>query len=458
MEFIGRKKELTQLNRYYESGKKEFGVIYGRRRIGKSSLICEFLKDKDCILFQAKRDNLYGNLKSFSFKLGEKLNLPAGFTFSSWEDAFLSVKQYAQGKRFVLAIDEYPYILEQEPNFSSVVQEFIDNADDNMFLLLSGSDVSFLTKEIKDHNSPLYKRRTFEMQINKLDFDEAVQFLADFDNETKCKYLSIMSTYPYYLRAINHKISFEENVKMLLFNQYGAFFSLPDQILSNSTKVQDVYNAILIAIAHRKYSNKEIADYIHEDEAKVAKYLITLQNSEIVMKYQTFMGTKKTIYYDFCDNLLKFWYKFIFNNAERIKINGEIVFAEQKENIDKFISFGFENVCRLYLDQKNKNGELNTVYEPLKPYKVEKSALGRSVEIDGLSQVEDSLLVVECKYRNTKFNMQMLLHLKESASVFPSKLKKYYYIFSKSGFEQNVLSQKSSQITLITLKDMFPSQ
>lgn len=455
MQFIGRKKELAELDKHYHSEKKEFGVIYGRRRIGKSSLISEFLKDKNGILFQAKRDNFYGNLKSFSFKICELLNLPTDFTFSSWEQAFDSIKKYANGKRFVLAIDEYPYILEQEPNFSSVVQEFIDNASDNIFLLLSGSDVSFLTKEIKDHNSPLYKRRTFEMQLNKLDFDEAVQFLKDFDTDTKCKYLSIMSTYPYYLCAINHKLSFEENIKFLLFNQYGAFFSLPDQILSNSTKVQDVYNAILIAISHRKRSNKEIADYIHEDEAKVSKYLITLQNSEIVMKCQTYMGNKKTIYYDFCDNLLKFWYKFIFNNEERIKINGDIVFEEQKEEIGKFLSFGFENVCRLYLDQKNKNGELGTVYEPLKPYKVEKSILNRSVEIDGLSQVGDNLLVVECKYRNTKFNMQMLLHLQESASVFPSKLKRYYYIFSKSGFEQNVLAQKSNQITLVTPNDMF---
>ncbi len=295
-----------------------------------------------------------------------------------------------------MAIDEYPYIIEQNSSFSSIIQEFIDNADNNIFLILSGSYISFLKNEILDHNSPLYKRRTFQMQINKLSFEEATLFLKDFDVETKCKYLSIFSTYLYYLSSINHQISFEKNIKYTLFNQFGTFFSLPDQLLSNSTKIQDVYNAILVAITHKKRSNKDIADYIHEEEAKVAKYLITLQESEIVSKCETFMGNKKTIYYEINDMLLKFWYKFIFPNEDRIKINNDIVFKELQEQIKQFISFGFEDVCRLYLNQKNINGELNTVYPPLKPYKVEKSQLNRSIEIDGLSQINNSLLIIEC--------------------------------------------------------------
>lgn len=455
MVFLGRKKELKELNERYYSNKKEFGVIYGRRRIGKSALITEFLKDKNALMFQAKRDNAYGNLKSFSYALCQKLGFATSFTFSSWEEAFNAVKDYAKSNRFVLAIDEYPYILEQEPSFSSIMQEFIDNAGDNLFLLLSGSDVSFLKDEIQNHNSPLYKRRTFEMEINKLSFSEALLFLDDFDNETKVLYLSLMSTYPYYLSAIDHNISFFENIKKTLYNQYGSFFSLPDQLLSNSTKVQDVYNAILTAISHRKRTIKDISDYIHEDPPKVSKYLTTLINSDIVMKCKTFMGNKNSVYYDINDMLLKFWYSFIFNNYERIKINGDIVFEESKEKIMQFISFGFENVCRLFIDQMNINGELNTVYEPLKPYKVEKSKLGRSIEIDGLSKTSDSLLIVECKYRKDFFTKAMFEHLQESASVFPDKLNRYYYIFSKSGFTDDIYNLRLSNLHLFSQDDLF---
>lgn len=453
--FIGRNNELAQLNKAYSSGRKEFGVIYGRRRIGKSVLITEFLKDKKAVFFQAKKDNAYGNLKSFSYSLNKLLGLPKSFVFVNWQEAFDAVIDYAKDERFVLAIDEYPYIVEQDSSFPSIVQEFVDRAGDNFFVLLSGSDVSFLKKEIQSHSSPLYKRRTFEMSIVKLPFAEACEFLSDFDNENKSRYLALFSTYPYYLSAINHSLSFEENIKDMLFNQYGMFFSLPDQLLSNSTNVQDVYNAILQAIAHRRRTNKEIAEYIHEDEAKVAKYLLTLLSGELVVKCETFMGTRKTNYYEIGDPLLKFWYSFIYQNQERIRINGDMIFNECKEEIHSFICHEFENVSRLYLEQQNSDGKFNEVFPPLKNYKVDNSKLGRSIEIDGLSKTETQLLVVECKYRNVPFDMEMWEHLLESVSIFPDKLHRIFHIFSKSGFTNDVKKLEGEDVKLYVLSDMF---
>lgn len=453
--FIGRNNELKELNARYNSGRKEFGVIYGRRRIGKSALITHFLSDKNGILFQAKRDNAYGNLRSFSYAINKILKLPKNYVFSSWQEAFDSISEYAKEKRFILAIDEYPYIIEQDASFPSVLQEFVDHAGENMFILISGSDVSLLKKEIKDHASPLYKRRTFEMSMTQMPYGEAVEFLADFPNEVKCDYLALMSTFPYYLSAINPKLSFEDNIKNLLFNQYGTFFTLPDQLLSNSTKVQDVYNAILTAIAHRKRTNKEIADYIHEEESKVSKYLLTLLDSELVMKCETFMGNKKTNYYEIGDPLLKFWYAFIFDNQERIKTNGEKIYVEFKEKIRQFICYGFEEVCRLYIQQLNRDGILSEVFPKLQVYRVEKSKLGRSIELDGLALTNNTLLVMECKYRTVPFDMDMLEHLKESVSVFSEKYNKKYYIFSKAGFEDDVKAQKSGEVNLFTLDDLF---
>ncbi|MBQ8374968.1 MAG: hypothetical protein IJX98_05295 [Clostridia bacterium] len=293
------------------------------------------------------------------------------------------------------------------------------------------------------------------MSITQMPYKEAVEFLLDFPNETKCDYLALMSTFPYYLSAINHALSFEDNIKNLLFNQYGTFFTLPDQLLSNSTKVQDVYNAILTAIAHRKRTNKEIADYIHEEESKVSKYLLTLLESELVIKCETFMGNKKTNYYEIGDPLLRFWYTFIFDNQERIKTNGEKVYQEVKEHIRQFICRGFEEVCRLYIQQLNTDGELSEVFPKLQMYRVEKSKLGRSVEIDGLALANDTLLVIECKYRNVPFNMDMLKHLKESVSVFADKYERKYYVFSKTGFTTEVKQVEEGNVKLFELKDLF---
>lgn len=183
----------------------------------------EFLNDKRGILFQAKQDNSYGNLKYFSYEIDSILNLPDSFVFESWLHAFNAISEYAGSDRFVIAIDEYPYIVSQDSSFASILQDFIDHAQDNLMLILSGSDVSFLEKEIQNHASPLYKRRTFEMEIKKMNFDEAKQFVAKESIEDKANYLYIMSSHPYYLSSIDHSKSFYENVEYLLFNEYGTF-------------------------------------------------------------------------------------------------------------------------------------------------------------------------------------------------------------------------------------------
>jgi AAA+ ATPase superfamily predicted ATPase len=453
--FIGRKKELNELNFRFNNSKKEFGVIYGRRRIGKSTLINEFLKDKPNIFFQAKKDSMYGNLRSFSYEIDKLLDLPKSFVFSSMEEAFDSLIEYAKGKRFVIAIDEYPYIVNQDASFPSILQETIDRAPENLFFLISGSDVGMLKKELEDHNSPLYKRRTFEMNVTKLKYSESLEYLKNVDNETKIKYLSFTSTYPYYLSAMDFDIPFEENIKRLLFNEYGTFFTLPDQILSNSLNTQDVYNAILYAVSKRKRSNKEIAEYIHEDEAKVSKYIKTLLQSELLDKRETYNGNKKTVYYEIGDPMLRFWYMFIFNNMEKIRMNGEFVYNNLQEDIKQFICYGFEEVSRLYMDELNSKGLLGNIFAPFKPYKVEKSILNRSIEIDGLSNDDEKLIVMECKYRKEKFTLSMLKHLEESASVFPSKYNRVYYLFSKNGFDDEIKKIQSDKYHIVELDDMF---
>lgn len=453
--FIGRKKELNELNFRFNNSKKEFGVIYGRRRIGKSTLINEFLKDKPNIFFQAKKDSIYGNLRSFSYEIDKLLDLPKSFVFSSMEEAFDSLIEYAKGKRFVIAIDEYPYIVNQDASFPSVLQEAIDRAPENLFFLISGSDVGMLKNELENHNSPLYKRRTFEMNVTKLKYSESLEYLKNVDNETKIKYLSFTSTYPYYLSAMDFDIPFEENIKRLLFNEYGTFFTLPDQLLSNSLNTQDVYNAILYAVSKRKRSNKEIAEYIHEDEAKVSKYIKTLLQSELLDRRETYNGNKKTVYYEIGDPMLRFWYMFIFNNMEKIRMNGEFVYNNLQEDIKQFICYGFEEVSRLYMDELNSKGLLGNIFAPFKPYKVEKSILNRSIEIDGLSNDDEKLIVMECKYRKEKFTLSMLKHLEESASVFPSKYNRVYYLFSKNGFDDEIKKIQSDKYHIVELDDMF---
>ncbi len=451
--FVGRNRELQELNSRFRMKSKQFGIIYGRRRIGKTVLIEQFMKDKAGLVFQAKIDNSYGNLRSFSYAVDKLTGLPKSFVFSGWEEAFDAVLEYFSGKRFVLAIDEYPYIVSQDPSFPSVLQEFYDHAPNNCFLLLSGSNVSFLEKELQDERSPLYKRKTFEMPLSTLEFDEAISFLGSYGSDDKISFLSIMGKYPYYLSAIDSSRSFEWNLKKLLFNEYGIFFSLPDQILSNSTKAQDVYNAILQSISFRHRQISSISDDIHEESAKVSKYLDTLVSIGIVEKRSTFMGSKKTNYYEICDPMLRFWYSMIFRNQERIRLNAALVYEELKPEIKEYIDHGFEEVCHYYMDHLNKKGLLPGVFPEMKNYTASNSILGRSIEIDGVTESGNDMVIIDCKYQRRSYSHARFEHLLESCSVFPSNKKKHYYVFSKSGFADDM--NKVKGVVKVTAEEMF---
>ena len=451
--FTGRIKELNELNQRYNSGIKEFGIIYGRRRIGKSALIDRFMSDKEGLVYQAKQDSSYGNLRSFSYQLDRMVGLPKDFVFSGWEEALDAVTEHFAGKRFVLVIDEYPYIVSQDKSFPSILQDFIDHAPDNAFILLSGSNVSFMEQEINNEKSPLYKRKTFSMELRELGFEEAVSFVSAFKNEDKASFLALFGGYPYYLSAIDPRQSFEGNIKRLVFNEYGVFFNLPDQVLSNSTKAQDVYNAILQSISFRHRTISTISLDIREETAKVSKYLDTLISIGIVEKMDTFLGNKKTNYYEIKDPLLRAWYNVVFRNQERLRLNSDIIFNEIKDDVNDLINHGFENVCHMYIDWQNRAGNLGRIYPELKNYKADNSGLGRSVEIDGVAQAGNDLLIIDCKFRNRSYSKVYFDHLKESAGVFPESLNKHYYVFSKKGFANDMKEEKD--VVKIDLNDMF---
>ena len=229
-------------------------------------------------------------------------------------------------------------------------------------------------------------------------------------------------------------------------------------MLPTASKDQNTYNTILKAIAHRKRTNKEIAEYIGKDPNYVAAYLPRLVDNEIIEKRESFNKSQKMNYYEISDNLIRFWYRFVFDNREEILQNmGKVIYEESLDEIALFISTGFEDVALSYLTEKNVKGELGYHYEIIRGYKVDNSKLGRSIELDGLAKgigkAKNRLLVAECKYRNKTLSLAVLEHVMESVSIFPSE---YYdvYLFSKSGFADDIRAINDPSVHLIAVEDM----
>lgn len=453
--FLGRNKELKELNKRYDSVKFEFGILYGTRRIGKTSLINEFRKDKDHIYFQARQVSDYENITMFSAVIAEHFGLPKRYRFNDFDECLSYINDNSNGKKLVLILDEYSYFDNSKNGYSSILQYYIDSKfkDKNIKLILSGSNVSFM-KNLMDKDAPLYQRQTFLIHLMKMPFSEAVLFLDGLDNDSKVKYLSLFGNSPYYLSMIDKKKTFDENVYDLLFSEYGTLQNATDSILSQTVRNQTVYNSLLLALAHRKRTIKDISNTVHEDDRKVEKYLSTLIDSEIVEKRESFSGSKKMNYYVISDPLIRFWYMFIFNNKDAISLGfGEDIFHESKNDIEDFIAHAFEDVAISYMTQLNLDRKLGGHYSLFKNYKVDNSKLGRSIEIDGLAEREDNLIVVECKYRKDKFNVSMLNHLKESVSIFNGYTNIEYYLFSRSGFEEKLKNERN--VHLISFDNMF---
>lgn len=456
--FYGRKNELEKLESEYLKP-NSLCSIYGLKRIGKTSLINEFIKDKKCIMFQAKEVSNKDNLKSFSYKILENFNRDDEYSYSTWEKAFDAAISFFKNEKGVIVIDEYPYLVKSYNGITSIIQDVFDNKikNSNIMLILSGSNLSFMERELNDKQSPLYKRTTLKMKINKLPFDEAILFLQNYSNEDKMKFLCMFGEYPYYLSKIDNNLSFEDNVKHLLFNENSILLDVPKLVLSNSSREQGFYNSILLALAGKKKGLTEISTLMNEETTKVNKYIKTLIDAEIIIKKEMFNSQRQTYYY-IVDPILRFYYKYLLKNIDKIEAGyGLMLYERLKKDINQFISYSFEDVSISYMEYLGRKGKLNGIYYPIQNLIIEKSELGRSIEIDGIAKDGDSIIVIECKYTNDKRTIKDFEKMKENTSIkmFATIKRIEYYILSKSGFDESLLNIKDDNLHLISLDDMF---
>jgi AAA+ ATPase superfamily predicted ATPase len=280
--FIGRSAELKKLNEMYDSGKFECAIIYGRRRIGKTTLIREFLRDKKAIYFAAREASEVVNLKMFSsdvyFVAAKELVKNA--SFSDWEKAFDYIYQISKDNRIVLAIDEYPFLAGSYRPISSILQAHIDYQfkKSKLFLILCGSGLSFMENQVLGYKSPLYGRRTAQFRLLPFTFFESLQFFEPFSNEDKAVLYGLTGGIPDYLEKLNSAKSVSENIVDLFLTATGALFEEPSTLLKQELRELSTYNGLIEAMAKGAWRLKEIATKCGIESNKCAKYLKSLIN------------------------------------------------------------------------------------------------------------------------------------------------------------------------------------
>ena len=226
----GRKEEMRHLMKLYNSETFEFLVMYGRRRVGKTTILQEFAEKTNSIFFPAREKNDALNLEDFSKVIQYHFDKTFIASFQTWEDAFRYIGSKAE-QRTVVIIDEFPYIIEENPSVKSILQHMIDHSwkNKNIFLILCGSSVSIMENDIMGRKSPLHDRQTSTLEIKPFDYFESSAFFPEYSNEDKLIAYGILGGIPRYLEAFNSKFSIK---KMLLIKSFVMVHtSMKNQII-----------------------------------------------------------------------------------------------------------------------------------------------------------------------------------------------------------------------------------
>ena len=460
--FYGRDSEIKKLTEMYNSNKFECAVIYGRRRVGKTTLIKEICKDKKAIYFVAREAGSTVNLTNFSndvYSVTAKELAEKSF-FADWEKAFDYIYQISKDERIILAIDEYPYLAEGYRPVSSILQAQIDHKfkDSKLFLILCGSSMSFMENQILGYKSPLYGRRTAQFRINPFNYFESASFFSEFSNEDKAILYGITDGIPEYLSKINTEKSVKENIIDLFLTTSGHFYEEPGNLLKQELREPSTYNSIIEAIAKGASKLNEIATKTKMESNKCAKYIISLISLGIVKKELpvTEPTGKKSIYL-IDDQMFRFWYRFVFPNMSSI----ESGFSEQiydhyvEPQINAYMGLVFEKICKQYLFLLMRKNELPFFIGQIGRWWGNNPKLKRQEEIDILAFRDDAAMFCECKWTNENVDIDVLTSLTEQSEIFHYK-NNHFYLFSKNGYSDKLIKEASVQknISLISFSDM----
>ncbi|MBR4490798.1 ATP-binding protein [bacterium] len=460
---IGRSEELKHLESLYSGKSFEYLVMYGRRRVGKTTLLQEFAKDKDAVFYSAQIKNDPLNLADFSKTVQLHFDKMFISPFQSWQDAFDYIGRKAV-TRTVVIIDEFPFIADSNPSVKSVLQHVIDHNwknNGNIFLILCGSSVSFMETEVMGSKSPLHDRQTSCLEILPFDYLESSLFFPNYTNEEKLIAYGILGGVPRYLEAFDDTKTIGRNIADKIIRNGAFLHEEPANLLRAELRETSIYNSILSAVANGRNKVSEIAGFIHEDLNKVSKYLITLQVMRLIEKRVPCgesTGSRKGIYV-LTDNFFKFWFRYEFTNNSYYEMLGADKAAEEiMDDIPNLMGDAFESICTEYLTRLAKKGKL-----PFVPYSIGRwwgnnPAIRAQDDVDilMLSRNGKQGIFVECKFTSKPMPYDEYEDLKTAVSAFGNVKEKYMIFISKSGFTDSVTAAAEQDgATLLTIDNLF---
>ena len=442
--FIGREKELKLLDTKISSSNFEFGIVYGRRRIGKTRLLQEVVKEHDAIYYVANEMGLDYNLSQLSAAIAGYFNEP--FSFNSFELLFEYLAKKSKEQKIVLILDEFTYLMSTNKEILSIIQNIIDQIliDSNMKLILSGSHVG-MVEDALSYKKPLYGRSTFKLKIEPFDYYDSAKFYPNISNEDKVRLYSVFGGVPFYTSKIDESKSVKENIVSLIIEDGAIFEDEISFFLSQEVRSVATYGKIINAIATGATRLNEISTKSGTgNTGTTSKYLDTLITLGIVEREYCFgerANSKKTIY-KVKDQLFNFYYSFVEKNKTSKVIMQADIFYDRLvyPHLDEFVSFEFEKVCSDFLKRKYSSS-----IEEIGRYWYNDGREKRDIEIDIVMKESGKLFAFECKWTNSIIGEKIERGL-ENKSVYLNEKNIVLGFFSRSGYDHTMNSNMTFNI------------
>ena len=470
--FIGRERELASLKDFYEKDGIGMTVIYGRRRIGKSTLIAEFVKDKKVIFYTATKVGKDRNLELFSKQVtGLFLSGIEDISFHTIEAVFDFINKNISDEKVILVIDELPYWAEKDEALLSILQKYMDTVwhDKNLKIILCGSALSFMENKVLSEKSPLFGRRDSQIKLDAFDYLDAAKFVPDYSNEDKAICYGITGGVAKYLSMIDSSKSLDENIIKLYFRTDGYLYDETINLLTQEFSDITLVNNIIEQIASGQNTINIIANKIGEKESTILYSLEKLISVGLVEKKKciTEEKNKKKTQYILKDHMFKFWYEFIPKATSVIEMGqGELYYHKAvKPVLHSYMGSVFEDMCRYYTLQHGILGEFDCFVttvgtwwgtETIINENGEKRAQSTDIDVVALSEIEKKAVVGECKFKNEKIDKGIYETLVRRSHLISSKYQVVKYIlFSLSGYTEWFDTLSDHNVVLLSLNDLY---
>ena len=471
--FVDRETELATLEKAWDSGRAELVVLYGRRRIGKTALLREFMKGKpgtlwvatmgaEPVLRRSFTDALWRTLRpgAESDSAEDGADAAAGFVYETWERAFQAVAEAARERRLALVIDELPYAVGAAADLPSVLQKVWDERLETgrLMLVICGSHIGMMERDVLAYGAPLYGRRTAQLRLGPLPAAALRPLFPAYTAAQLVETYAVLGGIPAYLLRFDSRLSVMENITRHVLDPSAFLYAEPLFLLREELREPRNYFAVLQAVAQGRTTPNEISQATGMDAGPLARYLATLRELGLLERRVPVTETQpeksRRGLYMVQDRFLRFWFRFVAPNASALEMGQAAVVAQKvARELPQFVGPVFEDLCRAWTAEQAARARWPLALERFGSF------WSPTAEVDVVGLGGEGLLVGECKWNREPVGVSVLADLKRKAEAICARVGRretLLVLFSRAGFTDALEAAAAAEgVTLVGLEEIL---